>query len=575
MNRGEDFADRLLEAFTDAQDGPRLVHVATDGETYGHHHRYGDMALAYALHHIESNGLAKITNYGEYLEAHPPIHEVRLIENTSWSCAHGIERWRGNCGCNSGGHSGWNQEWRAPLREALDWLWDTLAPLYEGSAKTLLNDPWKARNDYIDVILDRSPENVERFLSKYANRELSQEEKSTALKLLELQRHAMLMYTSCGWFFDELSGIETVQVIQYAGRAIQLSQQLFGNHIEDEFLDLLAQAKSNLPEHGDGRLIYEKFVKPAQVDWEHLGAHYAISSQFEEYGEHTALDAYEVDVDDSHSLESGRTRLTVGRARFTSNITQESASLTFGVLHFGDHNINCGVREFQGDEAYQTLNEEIREAYNKSDLPEVLRLMDKHFGGSTYSLRTLFRDEQHKILNQIVDSTLTEAETAYRHIYATQNPLIYFMTDLGIPAPKTFLSTAEFYINTDLWRAFSADTLDVERIKALMEEAKTLRTELDAPGLGYTLTHTLEAMMDRFVTAPEDVALLSDLASAVELALSLPFEVILWKLQNLYFDMLRTTYPEYQMKAQQQDESAGEWVTRFATLGDKLSVKVV
>ncbi|MBC7323689.1 MAG: DUF3536 domain-containing protein, partial [Moorella sp. (in: Bacteria)] len=272
LTNGERFARRLLGGFREERSAPQLVNIATDGETYGHHHRHGDMALAYAIHYIESNKLARITNYAEYLEQHPPTHEVEINENTSWSCAHGVERWRNNCGCNSGLRPGWNQAWRAPLRNALNWLRNTAAPLYEERARQFLKDPWAARNDYITVILDRSPESLQQFLKKHAHRELGPEEQVAVLKLLEMQRHAMLMFTSCGWFFDEISGIETVQVLQYAGRVVQLARELFHSELESQFLEMLAQAKSNIAEHKDGAHIYEKFVKPAMVDLLKVGA---------------------------------------------------------------------------------------------------------------------------------------------------------------------------------------------------------------------------------------------------------------------------------------------------------------
>ena len=253
LNNGENFARRLLTSFSDQRDWPQLAHIATDGETYGHHHRYGDMALSYALRYIESNGLARITNYAEYLALNPPEHGVEIFESTAWSCVHGVGRWSTNCGCNSGGRADWNQEWRAPLRAALDWLRDEVAPAYEKAAARYLKDPWAARNDYIDVILDRSPESRERFgVRHFRRKNLQRADRVQVWKLLELQRHAMLMYTSCGWFFDELSGIETVQVIQYAGRVVQLAQELFDDSIESRFLEKLALAKSNIPEQRDG-----------------------------------------------------------------------------------------------------------------------------------------------------------------------------------------------------------------------------------------------------------------------------------------------------------------------------------
>ena len=205
---GKRFSERLLGAFSDARTWPQLVHIATDGETYGHHRAYGDMALAFALNYIESSKLARLTNYAEYLEKHPPTQEAKVIGNSSWSCVHGVERWRSDCGCNSGGHSGWNQQWRAPLRQAFDWLRDTVAPHYEAEAKKLFEHPWQTRDAYIDVVLNRSRENVVSFMTGQAKRELSPVEIVNGLKLLELQRYLMLMYTSCGWFFDDLSEVD-------------------------------------------------------------------------------------------------------------------------------------------------------------------------------------------------------------------------------------------------------------------------------------------------------------------------------------------------------------------------------
>ncbi|MGE0407321.1 MAG: DUF3536 domain-containing protein, partial [Candidatus Korobacteraceae bacterium] len=275
LSRGENCALRLISGFDNERNWAQLMHIATDGETYGHHHAHGDMALAYALEYVESRNLAQITNYGEFLEKFPPVMEAEIIDRTAWSCAHGVGRWESDCGCNSGGSPGWSQKWRAPLREALDWLRDDLTPQYQKSARQLLKHPLKARDAYISVVLDRSPENVDRYLAEHALRPLNPEEQVRALRLLEMQRYLMLMYTSCGWFFDELTGIETVQVMQYAGRALQLGQELFGDHREQEFLGRLSQAVSNLPELGNGAEVYARFVKPAMVNLLGVMAHYA------------------------------------------------------------------------------------------------------------------------------------------------------------------------------------------------------------------------------------------------------------------------------------------------------------
>jgi uncharacterized protein DUF3536 len=264
LSSGEGFAERLMAAVPQDPGRDRLISIATDGETYGHHHRFGEMALSYALHQIESNGWAKLTNYSEYLASHPPDQEVEIVESSSWSCAHGVGRWREDCGCRTGGDPGWSQAWRAPLRHALDWLRDELAPLFEEAAGAFFSDPWAARDGYIEVVLDRTPESVAAFFARHAaGGPLRGAERVRALQLLELQRHAMLMYTSCGWFFNDLAGIETVQVLSYAGRALQLAEQLFEAPIEPGFLRLLDEAWSNLPEAGSGRDLYERLVRPA------------------------------------------------------------------------------------------------------------------------------------------------------------------------------------------------------------------------------------------------------------------------------------------------------------------------
>jgi alpha-amylase/alpha-mannosidase (GH57 family) len=574
LNSGDSFAQRLASAFSPEAAWPQLVHVATDGETYGHHHRFGDMALAYALHHIESQGLAKITNYGEYLEKHPPTHQVEINEQTSWSCPHGIERWRSDCGCNAGRNPKWHQAWRAPLREAFDWLRDSLAPRYQERAQEFLKDPWATRDDYIEVILDRSLENVQAFLGRYGTRDLAEAERVSVLKLLELQRHVMLMYTSCGWFFDELSGIETVQAIQYAGRAVQLAQELFGDDIERNFLERLGLARSNIPEYGDGHRIYDRSVKPAVVNLTKVAAHFAVSSLFEEYGEQAEIYCYHVGIEDHQTFTAGRPKLALGRARVTSTITGESDTLSFGVLHLGDHNVNAGVRTYQSQEAYQAMLSELNQTFSSADFPEIIRLLDRHFGTSTYSIKDLFRDEQRKVLDSILQSALSEIEAAYQQVYEHYYPPMRFLSELGNPIPKSFHSAAEFILNSGLRRVISGDALDLERLKGLLDETRAWQVELDSEGLSYLMQQTLERMTAGLAASPEDTDLLKRLLAAVEMLPRLPFPIDLWKVQNLYHGLLKSRYPEFQERAQQADEGAREWLGLFASLGQKLSIRV-
>ncbi|MBI1898817.1 MAG: DUF3536 domain-containing protein [Acidobacteria bacterium] len=574
LNNGEFFAQRLLGIFNDGRKWEQLAHIATDGESYGHHHRHGEMALAYALHHIATNGLAKITNYGEYLEQFPPAHEVEIIENSAWSCPHALGRWTLDCGCNSGGHPGWNQKWRAPLRRALDFLRDQVAPEYEAALGQFLRDPWAARDDYIHVMLDRSPENRAAFLARHAGREPAPEDAVRIWKLLELQRYAMLMYTSCGWFFDELSGIETVQVIQYAGRVVQLAGELFAKPIEEPFLEFLAHASSNLREHGDGAEIYRKFVKPTIVDLHKVGAHYAISSLFENYPDEAHVYCYKVERVDYRLSETGRLRMALGRALFTSEITQESDLLSFAVIHFGDHNLNAGVRSFQGQEDYEDLVREALGAFSRADVAEVIRVLDRGFGMNTYSLKSLFRDEQRKILGQLLNSTLEEAETAYRQLYEHQAPLMRFLGDLGTPLPKAFRTTAEYALNSHLKRELASDALDLARIHFLLQEAQTSNVDLDRTTLEFTFRKRLEALAHRFHEDPTDPQRLAPLAQAISLLPALRVNGSVWTVQNICYEILHSAYPEQRKKAAEGDREAADWVEQFEKIVESLSLKV-
>ena len=573
LSSGEHLANRLVGAFHDERKRSQLVHIATDGESYGHHHRFGDMALAYALDTIESNRLARLTNYGEYLERHPPTHQVEIIEKTSWSCIHGIDRWWSNCGCNSGGHPDWNQQWRTPLRDALDKLRDSLALPFEDQGRELLKEPWAARNDYLSVIHDRSTKNVEDFFDRHALRKLSTSETTTVLKLLELQRHAMLMYTSCGWFFDELSGIETVQAMLFAGRAVQLAQDLFGDSIESEFMERLALAQSNLPEYGDGRRIYEKFVQPAMVDWEQVGAHYAVSSLFERYPEQAKIYCYRTEGKDYQVFEAGLAKLAMGQVKLTSEITSESAVLNFGVLHMGDHHINCGVQKSVGEEADPSLAREAVEAFRQADFAEVIRFMDRRFGESNYSLRSLFRDEQRKVLDQALTASLGEAEAPYRQIYERRAPMMRFLTSLQIPLPKVFSAAAELVLNGNLRRALEEEETDAERVNVLLEAAKLEGVPLDTATLEFAYRHKLERLTERLIVNPT-VDSLQRLDSVASLIRILPFRVDLWKIQNSYYRLLQNIYPNIERRTEQGDRAAQAWLSTFKALGQKLAVRV-
>ncbi len=572
LNSGVNFAKRLLSVFSDRKE-PQFVHIATDGESYGHHHRFGDMAMAYALHYIESNNLAKLTNYAEYLEKYPPTHEVEIFENTSWSCAHGVERWKSDCGCKRAMHPGWTQGWRSSLREAMDWLRDNLIPLYEREMTSYVKDPWQAREDYIEVILDRSVQNVERFLSKHAVQELSREQRVKVLKLLETQRHATVMYTSCGWFFDEISGIESIQNMQYAARAIQLAKEVSGEDLEPYYLKILERAPSNIPKFKNGAHIYEMSAKPVALDLFKVAAHYAVSSLFEEYPETIRIFCYTANSEIYDLNEAGMQRLAVGRARIHSDITEEESKVGFAVLHLGDHNLIGGVREYMGNDSFSIMCEEIKDAFMKSDIPEVIRSIDTHFETHNYSLWNLFKDEQRKVLDQILDSTLKEIEASFRQISEHHYPIMQVLREMQIPLPKALATCVEFIVNTDLRKLLQDEELDLDRLQNLVEEVKRWSFEPDKTTLGFVATQKITTLMEKLSRTPEDVSLLETIEAIFRILSALPLELDLWKTQNIYFSIGKQLYGGMRQKAEMGDQAAKKWIEHFNSLENYLHVR--
>ena len=580
LNSGEAFGSRLLDGFhaptPNSPDRVQLSHVATDGESYGHHHKYGEMALSYAMHWIESNGHATLTNYGYFLEMFPPEWEAEVVENTSWSCVHGVERWRSNCGCN-GGKPGLNQQWRAPLREALDFLRDATAPLAEALAAPLLLDLWSARDDYIHIVLDRSPASVDRFFALHAKRHITPEERTTLLELLELERHAQLMYTSCGWFFDEISGIETIQIIAYAGRVLQLAAKLFGPAgaaLEDRFLEILARAKSNLPEMGDGAKIYRRYVTGLRIGLEQVGAHYAISSIFRNYPEDGHLFCFDMHRDSYESFTSGRGKVAIGRAHVRSRITEENEEICFAVLHLGDQNLSAAVRRYSTDgpengAAFTAFSSEIRTAIQRANLPEVIRLIDRFFGSITYSLTSLFADEQRRILRTILNQTLAEMEDSLRKIYEDHASLLHFLTESGVTAPPALAIAANFAINASLRHAIEAENFDAAAIEALFLRAATDHVAVDTPALNFAAAERIKrAMVQLEATVkagqPPDAALRTALAIALALH-TMPFDVNLWQAQNIWNELFRR---------EDRSNCSAECKLTFKKLGEALYICV-
>lgn len=571
LSDGKSFAERLVGAARETG-SPALVSIATDGETYGHHHKFGDMALAYCIHHIESNGLARMTNYGEFLEISPPASEVQIIENSSWSCAHGVERWRSDCGCNTGSCP--SQKWRGPLREAADWLRGELDRIFSAEASKHLADPWASRDDYISVVLDRSPEALEAFFKKHSRSPLEGADRQRVLKSLEIQRHRMLMYTSCGWFYDDISGIETVQVIRSAARAIQLAEELAGAALEAEYVRRLGAAKSNLESIGDGAKLYASQVKPSSVDLMKVGMHYAISSVFSKAREGRVY-CYTVKDEFHNSLKSGRLCLVVGKSRVTSEILLEALDLEYAILWLGDHNVYGSIRGSGGRSDFARMYGELRDAFKRGEVYSILSIIDQNFKGgdcSPCSLRNLFKDKQIEIVSKILEASVSKANDFYGEVFSTNQPALLFLKSIGMDPPKALQAAAEIVLSSKILEALRAPQLDLEGFSSIVDDVKALQIEIDRDAIALEATRRIEDELREFANDPDDLKKIGELGSFLTILGRLNLPLNLWRAQNTVFSIIKGYYAYLQEK-RDQDSYAASWSEAFERLCSLMGVK--
>jgi Domain of unknown function (DUF3536) len=379
------------------------------------------------------------------------------------------------------------------------------------------------------------------------------------------------MFTSCGWFFDELSGIETVQVIQYAARALQLSIELGAENFEPRFLEILEQAKSNIPEHQNGRVIFEKFVKPAIMNRETVAAHYAISSLFESYPDETRIFAYTLHQEDRQFWTKGNSKMIVGRVKVTFDVTRNSEVVTYAALYMGGHNLSCGVRHFQSLEDYNHLLSDIRGTFDAADFVETIRVLDHHFGQTHYSIKNLFRDEQYKILNQILATTREDIYNGYKALTDRYAPLAHFLNDIHMPSLESLAPAVEFVINAELQKQFENGHPDAERVKQLVDEARQTNARIEEDRLAFAVKKHFDRLSDELLKSPEDLDLLQRLSNSAALLPILPHRVNLWKAQNVYDQLRATVLPQLEERINGKAES---WTDKFLTLGENLGFHI-
>jgi alpha-amylase/alpha-mannosidase (GH57 family) len=548
LRNADSLIEQLESVYSPDKKYPKVVNVATDGETFGHHKTFGDLTLAYTLKIRAKQVGFIITNYAEYLSQHPPKYEVKIKvgpkgEGTSWSCSHGVERWRSDCGCHTGGSPDWNQAWRQPLRKALDTIRDRLALIFEQQASKYLKDAGCARDAYIRIILDRSPQNVERYFADWQTHELTPEEKTLALKLLEMERHAMLMYTSCGWFFSEISGIETVQIIRYAACAIQLAQEFTNENLEALFVSMLAEVPSNIPLYGNGAVIYKKLVEPYKVDFAKVANHYAISSIFEDYQDVEQLHCYRVQRLDYRHESFGKLTLVMGHLKISADMTQASAFAYFALLRVGLYDFRCSVKVFNNHSEYLKIKNELFSQLNRLHVLKLIDLLEEHFGKQYFSLKDLFLDGRRKIVNLLCKDVLKRLGSAYQEFYEENRRMAEVFKEVELPLPKEYLTSAEYTLSrqleeeiADLESPLSIDKF--ERIFDILNRAQELNIELKRETPQRVLSDFLMQRITKLKPGIE-LDLLLEIKIILQVAQRLKLNIDKRIAQDIYFRILK------------------------------------
>lgn len=577
LKDGNKFIKRLKDGISEFRDYPQLINIATDGESYGHHTKFGDMGLAYVLKiRAEEEGF-QITNYAEYLDKYRSDYEADIKQASSWSCFHGVGRWKEDCGCSTGGHPGWNQKWRKPLREALDYLRDELVKLFEKEGVKYFDDVWNVRNKYISVILDRSRINVEKFQKENFKPELSAEDKVKAMELLEIQRQAMLMYTSCGWFFSEISGIETVQIMKYAARAMQLAAKFSKKNLEAKFLEILSEAKSNLSEHGNGRDIYEKYVRPSVITLKQIASLWAISSLYQDFEDEENVYCYIVQRKDYQRVQKGDSVLVVGHIEVQSRITLQKSNLMFALMQYSGGDFHCTIKEFSDEDEYEKLKQNLSKIFMLSPLTEVIRALDEYFGCEYFTLKDIFIEERRKILQILLKGKMEKFAQNYQEMYNEAKGSIYQMQNLGLAVPEEFKIAAKYALSkkfNDLIRSSGGfvEPSVVQEIIAINYEARAIGIKLDKSAANKIFAKKIDKNIARLAYSLElqQAEVLMELFDYVE---KLELEIDISEAQNVYYTRIFHRIGEIiELSKKSKRSSEKRFAQMLLDIGDILNI---
>jgi len=551
LDTSRGMAERLRAGAKDNAEN-QLVHVATDGETYGHHKRFADRALAYFIRkEAEAHGL-RLTTYGAFLEQQPVDDEVELKngEGTAWSCAHGLGRWIRDCGCNAGRNPGFRQAWRGPLRDALDGLRDDSAVVFEQAAGQWLRDPWAARDDYIHVILNNTSEARQAFLDHHALRQISSHERVRIFEMMEAQRMMQLMYASCGWFFDDLAGLETTQIMKYAGMAARLLESATGQSLFENFIDRLALAHSNLEKEGNGADIYRRHVAPLEVPATRRVARFASSTLLDNTSSQVADPAFEIESLDRLCFQQVSQHLVLGRVRLRRTRTERSTLFLYGATSLPERDMHCGVIECNDEKHFERIVQQAEKVFEQPSTPAIIRLIDSFFAPHFFSVRELSDAGEPEFIEHTVTDLLERLATTYGYLYDEHRKTMQTFERVGAEVPVELRLVAEYTLARRLDAALleASDPTDpgLERtVRDIAHQAQELGIRLVVPRSTLRLRQWLDQAAEQLQT-DGSTARAQHASALLSLTESLGIRIPIDHLQDAIFNHLnhRVAWPE-------------------------------
>lgn len=545
LQDGEAFAHALKDEVLGVglPDDSVLLHLATDGETYGHHHRNGDMALARCLRKLNQDEEVTLINYAAFIERHPPVYEALIIEKSSWSCAHGVERWRSDCGCSTGGHPGWHQRWRAPLRRAFDDLRDQLMEEYVKQMLVFCADPWRIRDAYIQVILDRSEEHVEAFLQEHLHFPVRDDRRTKVLRLLEMARHVQLMYTSCAWFFDEVTGIETRQVLQYACRALQIASVESPLRLDEWFAAVLGAAESNDPVWGHAGALYIHMMETSLLSLTKVGMHEVARRLFTDTNEGVFADAFRFVSESHEQFQSGTQLLAVGRTQVFSRLTHSRKRFSYAVIYLGQHHLIGNASDRMTEVEFMQMYAAVRQSFENGNLADVLQKFQHYFGEEKFSFWQLFRDQQQQILRFILERELEEAERMLGWVDERNEALMGVIRQVNLPLPLILRKNMEAVVNHRLRRLLESEEPDQVEMRRLVQRVRQWQLPLELEVHRYLSAQRLPALLNRYAENPAEPSWLVKLHILLQQLDELGVDPDVWDTQNLLYRLAREVYP--------------------------------